>query len=295
LSLSKKRKWTLLAAVLGVGVILLVVHVIVPLATRWQDLGFQLERKQARVARLNERLNERDFLIAERDRLSAILGSVLGPEAYPPRKEEPKDKKTEEKKAGAQEKDKPNPAAQGENGPIPDQPDAKKPEAKEPQGKAQEEKDDAEKTVPAENPKEPTEARDGKSAQASGAPADPDQDKKPTENKKTPDKTKETPAPKGVSFVAHIERTAKKSGVSLKRLSRRNPVRSAGKVPQFTAVGLQLSFDTKVQQLTKFLYALENEDRLVRIERLDFRRDLKKPENIQVSLNIVGYESATGK
>jgi len=295
-TLSHRDKLTAILGAVAAGGILLVVFVIIPAIRQWQAKGFQLARKQNQVARLDERLKERDSLVAERDRLSAIIGSVLGPEAYPPPKEEeePKDKKPEDKEAGAQEKDKKDAAAQEEAGPKPPQPDVKGAEAKDSQVKTQPEKGAGE-TASAEKPGELNASRNSDTAQPARPPADPEQVSKPSENKKAQDKNKETPAPKGVSFIAHIERTAKKSGVNLKRLSRGRAVRSAKKVPRFTAVGLHLSFDTQVKQLTKFLYALENGDRLARIERSDIRRDLKKPNNIQVTLNVVGYELATGK
>ena len=102
-------------------------------------------------------------------------------------------------------------------------------------------------------------------------------------------KTKDT-APTGISVATHLERLAKKSGVKLNKVTPRKPSRRCKGDKHIGPVGLTIGFEANIQSLIKLLHALEKGERLVRVEQAEFRRDLKKPQNIQVTLHVVGYE-----
>jgi len=97
----------------------------------------------------------------------------------------------------------------------------------------------------------------------------------------------------GVSLAAHLERTAEKSGVKIERISPKRQSRGRRGTRHFNSVALQVRLESNVQNLIKLLHALEKGERFVRVEQIQLRRDLKKGDNMQVSLDIVGYEFVT--
>jgi len=87
LSLTSKERNTLAVGGVIVALTLLIAYAIVPLLQAWSQLGDELETKLRAVEKLETRAEEQKKLLAQRDRLVAKLGSVLGPEATPPRQE----------------------------------------------------------------------------------------------------------------------------------------------------------------------------------------------------------------
>jgi hypothetical protein len=47
-----------------------------------------------------------------------------------------------------------------------------------------------------------------------------------------------------------------------------------------------------MQNLIKLLYEIEKGERLVRVEEIRLRRDLKKGDNVATTIDVVGYEAA---
>ena len=97
----------------------------------------------------------------------------------------------------------------------------------------------------------------------------------------------------GISLAAHVERIAKQSSVSIKQITRGKPASRRKADKHFAPVGLQVRLEAHIQSVIKFLHALEKGERLVRAERVECRRDLKRGRTLKVTLHVVGYESVT--
>jgi len=93
-----------------------------------------------------------------------------------------------------------------------------------------------------------------------------------------------------LSFATHIERTAKSANVKIKRFQPKKQPISAKKAKYYEPVALQITFDCNLQSMLKLLHGLEKGSRLARVEHLDLRRDLKKGGNVEVTLDLIGYE-----
>jgi len=96
----------------------------------------------------------------------------------------------------------------------------------------------------------------------------------------------------GVSLAAHLERIAKKSGVKIKRISPKGRSGARKSNKHFNTVALQVSLESNMQNLIKLLYEIEKGERLVRVEEIRLRRDLKKGDNVATTIDVVGYEAA---
>ena len=261
MNLTSKEKKTIVAGGVAAGLTLLIAYVIVPLMQEWGRLGDVLGPKLEYVQKLRERLRAQSALLARRDELSKKLGSVLGPEAYTPPKES----------------EKPRSGKAGSKGP-----------------KGSE---DSKQAANKDGPAKPESTHTAKAPEAKGEPGKPKPDqkkpnaKRPAKDEPKPEKAKKKDtAPTGISVATHLERLAKKSGVKLNKVTPRKPSRRCKGDKHIGPVGLTIGFEANIQSLIKLLHALEKGERLVRVEQAEFRRDLKKPQNIQVTLYVVGYE-----
>ena len=100
------------------------------------------------------------------------------------------------------------------------------------------------------------------------------------------------PPPPSVAVAAYVERQAKAADIRLNSITPTTPARSYKEGKSLTPVGLQVSMETSTAALVKLLHALEKGNRLIRIEQVDIRRDIKKGPNVTVTLYIVGYEAS---
>ncbi len=98
----------------------------------------------------------------------------------------------------------------------------------------------------------------------------------------------------GVCLAAHLERIAKTSGVNIKRISPRKRASAGKSNKHFGAVALKVNIESNIENLIKLLYAIEKGERLIRVESIQLRRDLKKGGNVATTLDVVGYEAIAG-
>ena len=260
MTLTSKEKKTLVVGAVIAGLTILIAYVLVPLGRTWAQLGSVLGPKIQYVERLRERAQEQNALLAQREELVGKIGSVLGPEAAPPEEKSEKPEARPARPAGTERK----PATEEEISKKPETPsDAK-----------------------AAGPKEISD-------KSEAGPEKPDTSEMPEEKPKAEEAKAAKPAapPSGISLATHLERIAKKSGVKIKKVTQRKPSACWKGNRYFKAVGLQIGFEANIQSLIKLLHALEKGARLVRVEQAEFRRDLKKGQNIRVTLYVVGYES----
>ncbi len=101
-------------------------------------------------------------------------------------------------------------------------------------------------------------------------------------------------ASSGVCLAAHFERIAKTSGVNIKRISPRKRASARKSNKHFGAVAMQVNVESNIENLIKLLYAIEKGERLVRVENIQLRRDLKKGDSVATTLDVVGYEATAG-
>ena len=260
MTLTSREKKTLVVGAIIAALVLLIAYVLVPVGRAWVQLGSVLGPKLQYVQRVQERAQEQNALLARREVLVGRLGSVLGPEAAPPEEKSEKPKARAARPAGTERK----PATEEESS----------------------------KRLETPSEVKPTGSKESPDKSEAG-PEKPDKPKMPQDKPKTEEAKPAKPAaPKsGISLAAHLERIAKKSGIKINKVTPRKPSACWKGNRYFKAVGLQVGFQTKIQSLIKLLHALEKGERLVRVEQVGFSRDLKKGQNIRVSLQVVGYES----
>ena len=58
----------------------------------------------------------------------------------------------------------------------------------------------------------------------------------------------------------------------------------------FKPFPVQLNATGNIQAILEFLHVLEYGERFIRIDQIEFRRDLAKNDTLDVDLNIMGYE-----
>ena len=322
---SRDRKAVGIGGIIA-GAILVIAYLVVPLSRIWFRRGTELGPKLAYVDRLRERVHEQDLLLQRREVLVRRLGSLLGPEAsgVPAQLVVPSAVAAELAAAGEQDE-----LAKGEEEDAPTDETAvtASPEStettvageQEEPGESESDVAPADEAVVTASP-ESTEAAVAGEQQEPGesesdvAPADeavvaasPEsteaavagEQEEPGGDSGVEAAAPEEAAPEagrpssGVSLAAHLERTAEKSGVKIERISPKRQSRGRRGTRHFNSVALQVRLESNVQNLIKLLHALEKGERFVRVEQIQLRRDLKKGDNMQVSLDIVGYEFVT--
>ncbi len=95
-----------------------------------------------------------------------------------------------------------------------------------------------------------------------------------------------------VSLAAYVERIATKAGAKIERISPRNTPAASKGGTYFVPVPLQVKIEGNVRNVVQMLHALERGERFVRIDQIQFRRELTKGDTIDASLDITGYEGA---
>jgi hypothetical protein len=97
-------------------------------------------------------------------------------------------------------------------------------------------------------------------------------------------------AKNGNRLAAYLEETAAKSGVTIKKVANRKAAGGPGAKKYFRPASLQMTMEGKIDGVIKMIHALEKGDRFVRIDQIEFRRDVKA-DQVAVNLDISGYES----
>ncbi len=235
--------------------------VVSPLTRGWSDLGNRLRPKLNTAAQLINRVDERDALLVRRSFLIADLGSLVGEASSagsqpPPDRDRPR---TQDNSSGT-----PKPATDSAVPPVADS-HTDEPEPR--RSPDPEHHSDNPMTAATGSARPPDPRPAGESAPRAGAP--------------TSD---------SLSFAAHVERTAKQAKVKIKRYLPKKQPAGAKKYKYFEPVSLQINFDTNLDNFLKFLHELEKGSRLARVERLDLRRDVNKGGNLEVTLDLIGYE-----
>ncbi len=272
----------------------LVLHVGLPLARKWSDLGEQLEPRRESVARLRERIDEHEKLLDRRRVLVRRMGSLLDPVAPTGEGDVKPDEKPQEKAPeGEKGSTKPDEKALPEGTPKPADGEGKKAESSETPEKAADEKEvttgdgkDSSGETPAKEEKAETSEKPG--AEKPGDTSAEDNSKEKAGEKESEDKGAEA---NSVPLSTHVEQTAKAAGVKIQRLvpKKYSGRKSDGKY--FKPVLLEVSVESDIKNLLKMIHGLEKGPRFARIEQLKVHRDLKQP-TIKASLDVMAYEAA---
>jgi hypothetical protein len=264
MKLSGREKITVM---LGAGVvcaIVLIAAIITPLARRWSGIGGQLAPKLESVKELTLRAQKRNALLGRRSHFVGELGALIGAEASPKAKSASSNPGTKSPRTepAADRKSTPPGALQLATGShLPSPPDKNQ-------------------TPTGNNPDQNSLKPATGSAEARSAP--------PETPPKPPASAKSSAA---VSFATYLERTAKAAKVKPQRIQPRKQPKSAEQMKYYQPVALQIKFSCNLQSLLKLLHGLEKGPRLARVEHIDLRRDLKKGGNLEVTLDVIGYES----
>ncbi len=283
MNLTRKEKTTVITGGIVVGLTILIAGVVAPFARKWSDIGSRLAPKLERVEALTERARKQEALLARRRRLVSRLGSLLGTEASAAKASgKPSPKQAPPAKS-------PEPKAASETPGV--EIAQVKPESKaEPEGKQPEDEAESKATPgkPSSEP-EPSKENDEKGKPDSAVASKGKPEAKPPAKKEAKEAKKSAAAPK---FAAYLAQTAKKSGVKVKEIKPKRESRGRKRAKYFSTAALQIKFEGSIQNLNKLLHALEKGNRLVRIEQLQLRRDLKKGNTLTVTLDVVGYDAA---
>lgn len=96
------------------------------------------------------------------------------------------------------------------------------------------------------------------------------------------------PAP---AFEGELEKAVKSSGGKVKVISARPAPTHGPALRHFRAVILQVESEGDIGSLTRLLHALEKGGRFVRVNSLEVRHDLSKPQAVSVTMEVMAYES----
>ena len=260
---SRDRKAVVVGGIIA-GLILVISYVVAPLARVWFRRGTELRPKLEYVDRLRERVHGQESLFDRREVLVRRLGSLLGQEASAVRAQSvvPIQRTTQPTAAT------PTASAAGPAGRV-TEPTSATPTARIAVSVGVGQQDNHEQTG--------VEAASTQEAAGPAAPAE---------------RTAAAGTPSSVvSLAAHVERAAKKAGVKIERISPKRQSRARRGTRHFNSVALQVRLESDIQNLIKFLHALEKGERFLRVEQMQLRRDLKKGDVMKVTLDVFGYEA----
>ncbi len=82
-----------------------------------------------------------------------------------------------------------------------------------------------------------------------------------------------------------VKNLAQKTDISFTQISSRKTVEVKG----FTAISLNIPFRCTIQQLQKFLFALDNSPQLIRITKLKINKLRRKKGLLKVEMDVEGY------
>jgi hypothetical protein len=98
--------------------------------------------------------------------------------------------------------------------------------------------------------------------------------------------------PHSVAVSAYVERQAGTMGIRFNSVTPFTPTLGYRDGKSLKPAGVVVTLETATPMLLRLLFALEKGDRLLRIERMEIHRDIKKGPMISATLHIVGYEAA---
>jgi len=140
----------------------------------------------------------------------------------------------------------------------------------------------------------------GKTAGGTEGKTDPPSPKQPSPSPETPrpaegkptDESSPASTPETRRLEAELETIIGKAGAKIRGMSARKSPTSATRLKYFRTVVLQVETANKVDSLVKMLHALESGPRFIRVHRLKLHRDLKKPNELSITMDILGYGPA---
>ena len=260
---TKAERRTTILALLGAAGILIVYYVGIPLWNKWTSLGDVLQPKLQYIDRLRERAAAQNALLARRDELSRKLGAVVGRGPQAP-------------KSG------PSAApATGSSSLTPGPGNPSPPVAA----------SLANTSVAASASAPDAGGASAKPPQAPG-PSDPESSGRTGTTGQDASASKRPASPPSVSVAAYVERMANAAGIRLNSIMPMTPSRAYKSGKSLVAVGLQVNMEAATPSFLKLLHSLEKGDRLIRIEQMDIRHDIKKGATVVATLQVVGYEAA---
>jgi Type II secretion system (T2SS), protein M subtype b len=311
MNFSERDRRTLVAG----AVIAVLIIMGTPLFRKWSDMGDRLDNRRAEVARLRESTDGYDALVRRRDVLVSRLGTLLEPEETPDDEsddeaaeagkeaadaEKPPDASEEPQDASDESKDsEPETNAPDEPGkPPPDNQDAEQEEKATPE--TQQDAEDTEKPGESEDAAAPPAEKDDAGAKPGGTEEKPEQSGEAGESEKaggsTGDKkdAEEQETPAAESVAGYVGRVAKESGVKLKRVTPRKTSGSRAAREHFKPATVQVSMEATAENLIKMLHTLEKGGRFARVEQMQLLRNASKGNTIDVSLDVMAYETGEG-
>ncbi|MCP4644728.1 MAG: hypothetical protein GY851_30080 [bacterium] len=301
---------------IAAAAILVLGYVILPITRTWSEMGDRLGPKIDHMDQLRDRVAKQDSLRTRRDVLIRRMGYLEKP---PPVEEEKKDDgggkpadgppkpgKPEPTKAPESE-DKGAPDAKPPKEGTPDEPGSPSPEkpgpgeeAPKPDGtpvgpKPPESEAEGAHGDKPDGPKPPTsEAKggpgDGAPPKGGASPEKPGTPPKP-EKGDAPKKEEKPPEPAGVSVATHVQQAAGKAGVKITRITPRHRSVGGKKGKHFRPVAMQVSLEGNIKNVIALLHALEKGERFVRVEQFQLRRDIKKEDKVDATLDVLAYEA----
>jgi hypothetical protein len=99
-------------------------------------------------------------------------------------------------------------------------------------------------------------------------------------------------SPHAVTVAAYVERLAASVGVRFNNVTPFTSTLGYRGGKSLTPAGVMVTLETATPALLQLLYKLEKGDRLMRVEKMDIHRDIKKGPMVTATLYIVGYEAA---
>jgi len=97
--------------------------------------------------------------------------------------------------------------------------------------------------------------------------------------------------PRAVWVAAYVERQANTVGIRFNSVTPFTPTLGYKDGRSLTPAGVAVTLETVTPVFLRLLYALEKGERLIRVEKMEIHRDLKKGPNITATLYLVGYEA----
>ena len=91
--------------------------------------------------------------------------------------------------------------------------------------------------------------------------------------------------------AAYVERQANTVGIRFNSVTPFTPTLGYKGGKSLAPAGVVVTLETATPAFLRLLYALEKGDRLMRVEKMEIHRDLKKGPNVTATLYLVGYEA----
>ncbi len=310
MNISDKDKRTLTIGGVLAAVIVFVGFIVMPLVNKYSDMQSELGPKQSLVDTLKDRVHGPDSVLVQRNTLARRLGVLAGVPAptsnekptVPKQDKEPasEDSDTEDKgqqplAASVSVEDKGQlPLASSTSAVASNAEASPSEDDKEPGPKDSDEAASSDEPSIHEDDEEPA-AKDSDEAASGAKSSELKQDDAVSGEKPDAAVAKEGAAPAkpvdDVRLSVQLERIAGKSGMKIKRLVPKTRRSGSGKYKHFTREVLQVSVEGSTENFMKMLHAIEKGGRFMRIESVQIRRDIAKGSQLNVTLDVMGYDN----